>query len=179
MRALHAIWILCVTTALADDGVAKRVRQTYEILNTAKFSEAKEACRALAAEYPMDIAVLCMLSHFQIMDFKVADAQATVDRAKAIAPNDARVYNAEAFVLMSTNVGKRKFPDTPWDKVAAALVRATELDPKFTDAWYNLAVARTQQKPPDVQGARAAYKKALEFGAERDPAMEKEIGWKL
>ena len=52
------------------------------------------------------------------------------------------------------------------------LETALQLDPKYADAWFNLAVTQTLKQPPDKEEARKAYEKAVELGADKDPAME-------
>ena len=48
-----------------------------------------------------------------------------------------------------------------------------ELDPSYSDAHYNLAVFYLEEKPPAVELARRHYFRAIELGAEKDPAIEK------
>ena len=55
------------------------------------------------------------------------------------------------------------------------LETAIQLDPKYADAWFNLAVTQTLKNPPNKEEARKAYKKAVELGAEPDPAMEQTL----
>jgi tetratricopeptide (TPR) repeat protein len=52
------------------------------------------------------------------------------------------------------------------------LETAIQLDAKYADAWFNLAVTQTLKTPPNRDEAKKAYQKALELGAEADPAME-------
>ena len=49
---------------------------------------------------------------------------------------------------------------------------ALQLDGKYADAWFNLAVTQTLKTPPNRDEAKKAYQKAIEFGAEPDAAME-------
>jgi superkiller protein 3 len=60
------------------------------------------------------------------------------------------------------------------DAARKELETAVQLDPKYTDAWFNLAVVLGTWKPqPLKEEARAAYRKAVETGAEADSQMEK------
>ena len=59
------------------------------------------------------------------------------------------------------------------DGAQSELRRAVELDPSYSDAHYNLAVFYLEEKPPAVELARRHYYRAIELGAEKDPAIEK------
>jgi lipoprotein NlpI len=52
------------------------------------------------------------------------------------------------------------------------LETAIQLDAKYADAWFNLAVTQTLKNPPAKDEAKRAYQKALELGADADPSME-------
>jgi Flp pilus assembly protein TadD len=53
------------------------------------------------------------------------------------------------------------------------LEKATTLNPKYADAWFNLSVVYATSEPPSIDKARDCYRKAVELGADADPAMEK------
>ena len=55
------------------------------------------------------------------------------------------------------------------------LETATELDPNYADAHFNLAVVFGTQSPPNKDEARKHYKRAIELGAEPDTALEQLI----
>jgi Tfp pilus assembly protein PilF len=60
-------------------------------------------------------------------------------------------------------------------KVEAAVASfraATQLNPQLAEAFYNLAVALTQVKPPQIEAARKEYSTATRLGAARDPQLE-------
>lgn len=59
------------------------------------------------------------------------------------------------------------------DGAQSELRTAVELDPTYSDAQYNLAVFYLQEKPPAIELARRHYYRAIELGAEKDPAIEK------
>ena len=52
------------------------------------------------------------------------------------------------------------------------LRRAVELDPNYADANFNLAVLYLGRTPPLIELARRHYQRALDLGAQRDPAIE-------
>lgn len=179
MRALLCICVFFAATALADESVEKRIQQISELEKSGKRAEALERSIALIAEHPTDIPALNQLWMIQVSLGKHADARATVKRAKTITPNDSKSCNLLAILLASADVGTRTASSEAYGKESIALfVRAIELDPKNADPWFNLAVARTLQTPPDLPAAREAYKRAVELGAQRDPEIEKQIQWK-
>ena len=53
------------------------------------------------------------------------------------------------------------------------LEKATTLNPKYPDAWFNLAVLYATSEPPQLDKARECYRKAVELGAMPDPSLEK------
>ena len=52
------------------------------------------------------------------------------------------------------------------------LETALQLDAKYADAWFNLAVVHAIKPTPDKVEAKKCYDKAVELGADADPAME-------
>ena len=54
-------------------------------------------------------------------------------------------------------------------------LEAVSLDPTYADAHFNLAVVYAMQTPPNKEKAREHYKKATEYGAEPDSALEQMI----
>lgn len=55
------------------------------------------------------------------------------------------------------------------------LRRAVELDQRYADANFNLAVLYLRRTPPLIELARRHYQQAIDLGAPRDPAVEKMI----
>ena len=55
------------------------------------------------------------------------------------------------------------------------LRRAVELDQRYADANFNLAVLYLRRTPPLIELARRHYQRAMDLGAPRDPAIEKLI----
>ena len=55
------------------------------------------------------------------------------------------------------------------------LRRAVELDQRYADANFNLAVLYLRRTPPLIELARRHYQRAVDLGAPRDPAIEKLI----
>jgi tetratricopeptide (TPR) repeat protein len=49
---------------------------------------------------------------------------------------------------------------------------AIKVDPNAREAHHNLAQILLRSKPPDIEGAKRHYKKAVDLGAPRDPKMD-------
>ena len=63
------------------------------------------------------------------------------------------------------------------DRAKNEFLQAVSIDPKFSDAHFNLAaIYATDDDPGMVELARKHYLMALQSGAEPDPSMEKLIG---
>ncbi|MGF1510129.1 MAG: tetratricopeptide repeat protein [Myxococcota bacterium] len=67
----------------------------------------------------------------------------------------------EARGIFETEVARMRSDgnEVDWARVAKSMTRATALHPGFTEAWFNLGVARTQLD--DAEGAAEAYQTAL------------------
>ena len=59
------------------------------------------------------------------------------------------------------------------DAAEVELRRAIELDPKYADANFNLAMFYLDRRTPAIELARRHYRLAIELGAEKDPEIEK------
>lgn len=55
------------------------------------------------------------------------------------------------------------------------LRRAVELDPKYADANFNLAVLYLSHSPPLTELGRRHYQQALDLGSPKDPAIEAQL----
>jgi tetratricopeptide (TPR) repeat protein len=63
-----------------------------------------------------------------------------------------------------------------WNEVAEQeLRRAAELDPRYADANFNLAVLYMRRTPPLVEQARRHYQRAIDLGGTHDPLIEAQI----
>ncbi len=95
---------------------------------------------------------------------KPDEALAALTQAALYDPSNARVHNFIGVVM-----GRKGWTDA----AQAELRRAVELDPSYADAQYNLAAFYLEEKPPAIELARRHYTRAVELGAEPDPAIEK------
>jgi Flp pilus assembly protein TadD len=84
-------------------------------------------------------------------------------RAAHEAPADAKVRNSLAITLK--NYG--------WTGAAESeLQKALDLDPRYSEAHFNLALMYLEHRPPALEMARRHYETARELGAEKDADVE-------
>lgn len=119
--------------------------------------EIAKAQAALAAE-PQNVDLLIALGRAQANVWRYQDAIATYTRGLASAPKDARLYRHRGHRYIST----RQF-----DKAAADLQRAAELNAQDFDIWYHLGLAHYLRGA--WAKAAAAYEKCYAV-AEQDRA---------
>jgi len=129
--------------------------------NTSRAEELLKKAVALRLENPAAWLTLGMIH----MDREEFDA-ALADLSQAVLqdPRNARARN-----FLGVVIGRKGW----LDGAQSELRRAVELDPDYSDAHYNLAVFYLEDKPPAIELARRHYYRALELGAEKDPAIEK------
>ena len=179
MRAFFCFCFLFAGTAVADENVEKRIQQISELEKAGKRAEAVERSIALTNEHPNDVPALYQLWNLLRDDRKWDRQEAALKRAMAITPNDAKSCFLLGIIIGGAVGGEVDADRERRENMAIALfVRVTELEPKNTDAWFNLASIRAAQKTPDLPAAREAYRRAVELGAGRDTEIEKQIQWK-
>ena len=66
---------------------------------------------------------------------------------------------------------KKGWPEAALKELGTAL----QLDPNYTDAHFNLAVLLATAQPPDKDGARKHYKKAVDLGMAPDAKFEETL----
>jgi Flp pilus assembly protein TadD len=84
-------------------------------------------------------------------------------RALAINPKNATAHNYLGITASQKG----------WQEAAQKhLETAVAFDPNYADAHFNLAVIFASQSPPNKEGARLHYKRAIELGAAPDSNLE-------
>lgn len=63
-------------------------------------------------------------------------------------------------------------------EAAKEMANALKVNPKLSEAHFNLAHILLRESPPNVQRARVHYARALELGAERDKRLDDRLGVK-
>ena len=81
-------------------------------------------------------------------------------------PTDARTRNSLAIILKKAG----------WkDAAESELQKALDLDPRYSEAHFNLAVMYLDRRPPSVEMARRHYEAARSLGAEPDKDLEAQL----
>ncbi len=163
-----------------------------------RYGKAEEKYLEALRQDEKNVYTLANLAAIQLELDHLADAESHINRALAIAPDD-------AFSLMI--LGQIRYRQQKYDESLDALGRAAKLDPQnaaiqnslglvlsqkgmrsaaetafrkailiepgYASAHNNLAVFYAMQKPPSIPLARWHYQKALAAGLARNPDLEK------
>jgi Flp pilus assembly protein TadD len=98
---------------------------------------------------------------------KLDAALPALAQAVYLEPDNPRARN-----LLGATIGRKGWYLGAESELRAAL----RIDPTYAEAHFNLALLYLQRDPPAHELARRHYNQALELGATRDPAMEKNLG---
>jgi Flp pilus assembly protein TadD len=171
--------------------------QAKQMFDREKYGDAEKLYDKALQVAPTNLYLLSNKAVVQFRMGKLKQAEETFRKALAIAPEDHFCWGTLGIVQYSQNKYDEAVnsltkslainPKNPtahnylgitaaqkgWLEAAEKeLLTATQLDPKYADAWFNLAVTHTLKQPASKDEGRKAYAKALELGAEPDPAME-------
>ena len=189
--------VASVAGAKLPDSVKPIAEEAKKYFDKEKFAEAeKQYDKALQLE-PNNVYLLSNRAVAQFRSGKYKQAEESFKKALAISPDDAFcwstlgiVYYSEekydeavnaltkSLAINSKNPTAHNYlgitaAQKGWIEAAQKeLETAVQLDPKYSEAWFNLAVTHTLKQPPAKDDARLAYTKAVELGADKDPAME-------
>ena len=128
-----------------------------------KFKQAEESFKKALAIAPEDAFCWSTLGIVYYSEEKYDEAVNALTKSLAINPKNPTAHN-----YLGITAAQKGWLDAAQKELESAI----QLDPKYADAWYNLAVTYTTKVPPDMEEARKAYKKAIELGAGKDPAMD-------
>jgi Flp pilus assembly protein TadD len=179
---------------------ARLEAQARQAAGSGDMATAADRFRAILNLAPNDVSTLANLALIQLQMNSIADAESTLQRALSIDPqhtyalflsgllkinqtdfdgalgflaqaakldpDDAEVQNHLGVVL--SELGQR-------DSGEAALRKAVQLKPEYTDAHINLAVVYASQNPPYKELAKYHYQLALQAGHGKDPRLERLI----
>ncbi len=179
---------------------ARLEAQARQAAGSGDLATAADRFKAILKLAPNDVSTLANLALIQMQMNAMADAESTLQRALSIDsqhtyalflsgllkinqsdfdgalgylaqaskldPNDAEVQNHLGVVL--SELGQR-------DSGEAALRKAVQLQPEYTDAHINLAVVYASQNPPYKELAKYHYQLALQAGHSKDPRLERLI----
>ncbi len=174
---------------LAEDGI-----RAFE---TGKFPAAQEAYRKVLAIDPDNIVGLVNLGATEFQLGNLTESEKLLSRSLLLKPDNSSAWLnlgiihlqqenfmralaafAQAVVYAPTDPRARNYLGVAagrngwFDAAESELRRAIELRPGYADAHFNLAIFCLERDPPALELARRHYRKALELGAEPDPAIE-------
>jgi tetratricopeptide (TPR) repeat protein len=128
-----------------------------------KLKSAEEAFRKAIAVAPDDAFSHCTLGIVYYSEGKYDEAVGELTRALAIQPKNQTAHNYLGITASAKG----------WQEAARKeLETAVQIDPNYADAHFNLAVIYATTPPVDKESAKKHYKRAIELGAEPDPALE-------
>lgn len=160
-RAAAAAWQQTVKLEPANAGAwANLGRVQLQLPDAVAAAESLE--KAVALQPVMAEAWMALGMAYDRQDATMR-AISCLTRAVHEAPADARVRNALAIVMKKAG----------WREAAEGeLQRALDLDPKYAEAHFNLAVMYLEKRPPPLEMARRHYESARELGAAADRELE-------
>jgi tetratricopeptide (TPR) repeat protein len=155
---------------LYDKALQQAPNNVYLLSNRAvvqfrmgKFKQAEESFKKALAIAPEDAFCWSTIGIVYYSEEKYDDAVNALTKSLAINPRNPTAHN-----YLGITAAQKGWLEAAQKELESAI----QLDPKYADAWFNLAVTHTLKTPPDKEEAGKAYKKAIELGAEHDPAME-------
>jgi tetratricopeptide (TPR) repeat protein len=125
----------------------------------------KTVARALALD-PDDPTSLRFLGILRYHEEKLDEALNALSLSAKYNPTNADTQYYLGSVL--ADKGLRPASETAFRK-------ALEADPQFADAHFRLAVVYADEKPPSIELARWHYRRALDLGHPKNPALEKTL----
>ena len=129
-----------------------------------KYPEATEALQRSVRLAPGDAFSWSNLgiTYYQLQRYD--EGVVALEKSVALDPQDAKAHN----YLGCCYSRKGRQMDAKKE-----FLKALEINTKFGDAYFNLALVCAKWKPPDLDAARKYYQQARDLGVEKDPRMEK------
>jgi Flp pilus assembly protein TadD len=153
--------------------LAKAPRNLYALSNlgvvlfrSGKYKLAEEMFNKAIAVAPEDGFSHCTLGIVYYQETKLDEAVNELTKALAINPQNPTAHN-----YLGITASQKGWPEAAQKELETAV----SLDANYADAYFNLAVVFATQQPPNKEEARRCYKRAVELGAEADPALEQLI----
>ena len=175
-------------------------KEAKEHFDRGNYREAEKCYDKILAKAPNNLYALSNLGVVRFRNGKLKLAEEAFKKAIAIASEDAFshwnlgiIYYAQGKYDEAVEVLTKSLAIQPknatahnylgitasqkgWQEAARKeLDTAISLDPGYADAYFNLAVVCATQQPPDKESALKNYNRAIELGAEPDPALEQLI----
>lgn len=147
----------------APDNIYARSNLGVVQYRSGKYKSAEETFRKVIAVSPDDAFSHRTLGIIYYTQGKLDQAVGDLTKALAIAPKDPIAHNYLGIAASAKG----------WQEAARKeLETAIALDPSYADAHFNLAVIYATTPPVDKVNAKTHYKRAIELGAEPEPALE-------
>jgi Flp pilus assembly protein TadD/septal ring factor EnvC (AmiA/AmiB activator) len=151
------------TLQMAPNNVYLQSNKAVVQFRMGKFKQSEESFKKALAIAPEDAFCWSTLGIVYYSEEKFDDAVNALTKSLAINPRNPTAHNYLGITAAQKG----------WLEAAQKeLESAVQLDPKYADAWYNLAITLATKQPPDKEGAKKAYDKAIELGIPKDGAME-------
>lgn len=131
------------------------------------YEQAANRLKKAFKQDPDDLDTLLPLGHALVQTGDVDLAVSMLSRAVALEPNNHVLHRTLGVACSS--LGWR-------DAAATQFHRALKIEPEDSESAFNLALLYATGKNPRVKDARKWYRRAIEFGAERDPGLEEALG---
>jgi tetratricopeptide (TPR) repeat protein len=128
-----------------------------------KFKQSEESFKKALVIAPEDAFCWSTIGIVYYSEQKFDEAVNALTKSLAINPRNPTAHN-----YLGITAAQKGWLEAAQKELESSI----QLDPKYADAWFNLAVTFTLMQPPKLEEAAKAYKKAIELGAEKDPAME-------
>ncbi len=128
-----------------------------------KLKQAEDSFRKAIAIAPEDSFSWCTLGIVYYSQEKYDDAVNALTKSLAINSKNATAHN-----YLGITAAQKGWMEAAQKELDTAI----QLEPKYADAWFNLAVVLATKTPSNKPDAKKAYDKAVELGAASDPAME-------
>ena len=128
-----------------------------------KLKQAEDSFRKALAIAPEDSFCWCTLGIVYYSQGKYDEAVNALTKSLAINSRNATAHN-----YLGITAAQKGWMEAAQKELETAL----QLEPKYADAYFNLAVVMATKTPADKVEAKRCYDKAVELGAEADPAME-------
>lgn len=146
--------------AKALDNLIEASRRQLLVGNVAAARDGLLSALRISPDHPT---IRLLLGLAQCRNGQFEDAVTLLDNLIEDEPN-----NAWAHLYRGTaRVGMGRI-----DEAVADIEKATRLNPRSHEAYYDLAQALLMKSPPDTANAQKHYRKAIELGATPDPALE-------
>ena len=127
---------------------------------------AEETFKKVIALAPSDAFAHSTLGIVYFQQSKYDEAITSLTQAVAVNPKNATSHN-----FLGIAAAKKGWTEAAQKELETAL----QLDPNYADAHYNIAVLLATSQPPNKEGARKHYKKALELGMKADATFEETL----